>query len=262
MNSAEKNPMLIKCIAPPPLSDEELMAALDNEAPPQVLSHLEICLFCSERLGEMRHFEQSLRSGLYRFECPAPDKLGDYFLGTLEMPDRQDIQDHLNDCPLCQRELEDLQAFFALDEEEDRAPASDSISLWEQIKETAYRLEDQLVRILMPENTLAYGVLKSRSPQGHQMTYNSGPVSLLLTLEKVIEGLKITGTIVDTEAEGRWRDGHVELIRMGSDSPAVLATVDEDEMFVVESLSPGRFNVNIYAAADHILKLLDLEIQL
>lgn len=261
MSRSRKNQMPTKCAAPPALSDDELYEVLDDDASPQVLRHLEICEFCSERLDKIRQFERSLQLGLHRFDCPPSDQIADYFHQNLTMWETGNIQAHLEHCPLCQKELKYLQTFLALDEE-DSALSSESISPLDQVQRLVNQFADQVVRLLTPENNLAYGVLKTRRAQEQPLIYTNGLVSLTLSLEKVIEGLKITGTILDREAEGRWRDGHVEVISLSSDRPPFQAAIDEDEMFVMDTLSPGRFNINIYAVDGHILRLQDLEIQL
>ena len=71
----------MECSSPPPLTDDQLSAALDQTAVPDVIDHLASCASCAERLAAAQQAEQSLRSALYRWDCPAPQTLADYHLG-------------------------------------------------------------------------------------------------------------------------------------------------------------------------------------
>ena len=54
------------CSAPPPLTDDQLSAALDGEADQVVLDHLERCPSCTARLEQARRAERALAGRLYR----------------------------------------------------------------------------------------------------------------------------------------------------------------------------------------------------
>jgi hypothetical protein len=54
-----------------------------------------------------------LRKELYRVTCPSPQELGEYQLGLLSAPQVLVIAQHVRDCPLCRRELAELDEFLA-----------------------------------------------------------------------------------------------------------------------------------------------------
>ena len=71
----------MECSSPPPLTDDQLSAALEQNAAPDVIDHLASCASCAARLDAAQQAEQSLRSALYRWDCPAPQTLAEYHVG-------------------------------------------------------------------------------------------------------------------------------------------------------------------------------------
>ncbi|MBZ0294202.1 MAG: hypothetical protein K8L99_16690 [Anaerolineae bacterium] len=64
----------------------------------------------------MDNFEKRLMTALDRWDCPTPDVLGDYHLGLADAEVQAAIDKHLEICPLCRRELQQLEAFLADDQ--------------------------------------------------------------------------------------------------------------------------------------------------
>lgn len=100
------------CSAPPPLSDDQISAAIDGAAEPGVLAHLASCASCEARLAEARAMEQRLHTLVYRWDCPPPERLAALERGRLPAGERQALAEHVASCPSCTRELADLRAFL------------------------------------------------------------------------------------------------------------------------------------------------------
>jgi hypothetical protein len=62
----------------------------------------------------MRSIEKKLQSILFRSDCPPNMDLGEYELGILETPRRDEIASHLATCPHCQADLAQIRQFMAL----------------------------------------------------------------------------------------------------------------------------------------------------
>jgi hypothetical protein len=103
----------MNCINRTPPDDEQLNAALDDLADPDLIAHLEVCESCRIRLESMREMDTQLRSILYRHQCPCPQMLGEYELNLLPAEAVETVRAHVLDCPLCQAELETLREFMA-----------------------------------------------------------------------------------------------------------------------------------------------------
>src|SRR3954469_16885923 len=115
----------MECSSPPPLTDDQLSAALDQAAAPDVLDHLAHCASCAARLQAAQQAEQSLKSALYRWDCPAPQTLADYHVGRASADQQRAIVRHLETCARCSEEIAEL-VLFMLDEAPLAAPADPS----------------------------------------------------------------------------------------------------------------------------------------
>ena len=91
----------MQCRFPPPLTEDQISAAIDGEVEPGVLQHLSQCTSCMSRLEQARRFEQALRARLYRWDCPPVQQLGDYHLGLLSQAGADAIARHLGQCERC-----------------------------------------------------------------------------------------------------------------------------------------------------------------
>src|SRR5262245_19268329 len=102
----------MQCSSPPPLTDNQITAALDGEADPAALAHLAQCPSCSARLADARRFERRAQRRLYRWDCPSSQLLGDYHLGLVTPGDERTVRRHLAQCARCAEELEELRRFL------------------------------------------------------------------------------------------------------------------------------------------------------
>src|SRR6188508_2992804 len=98
----------MECSSPPPLTDDQLSAALDQAAAPDVIDHLAVCSSCAARLQAAQQAEQSLRSALYRWDCPPPQALAEYHLGMPSAEEQRAILRHLETCVRCSEEMAEL----------------------------------------------------------------------------------------------------------------------------------------------------------
>jgi hypothetical protein len=260
MESRNTNEATTECASPPPLSDDELIAALDGDAPTPVRAHLERCRFCAARLEGMRMLEETLLTAMYRVDCPTTETLTDYVMGVASKKAGLAMDDHLLRCKLCSEEVQTLRAFFVTDAvpKVEEAPPE---PLWQQFKDLFQTMGDQLVRILSPELIPSYGQRKGVS-QKQVFTYSFESLSVMLTLEHSVDGFKIQGTILDTDSEkqGAWINGTVELVSQDENQERHLALIDDDESFTFTAVTAGRFNMNIYDAGGAVLRLKDVDI--
>lgn len=103
------------CSFPPPLTDDQITAVLDDVAEPIVIEHIQQCEGCASRLAQARHVEQSL-ARVRRFDCPPAPELANYHLGLVSGSEERKIIRHIEQCALCTTELEDLRVFLSQDE--------------------------------------------------------------------------------------------------------------------------------------------------
>jgi hypothetical protein len=102
----------MKCITSPALDNVEIAKYVDGEADDAVVAHIRECPYCSERAQQWTHLQNRLKKQLYRVDCPTPMELGEYHLGLLPALQAQVIDQHLQECVLCRRELARLEEFM------------------------------------------------------------------------------------------------------------------------------------------------------
>src|SRR5215213_8889261 len=102
----------MKCITSPALDDTQIVSYIEGEADESVVAHIKECLYCSERVTQWTFLQNSLRKQLYRVTCPTPMELGDYHLGFLPDPQKLVVAQHMRECPLCRREMAELDDFL------------------------------------------------------------------------------------------------------------------------------------------------------
>lgn len=92
------------------LSDDNILAILDDTAPPSLGVHLVRCKSCAARAAELMNFERHLRQWLYRALCPTSMDLLAYMQRKLNPGQFIRISEHLIDCDDCVNELHMLEA--------------------------------------------------------------------------------------------------------------------------------------------------------
>lgn len=102
----------MRCLFPPALSDEQLLASLDGEADPSTLNHLERCTYCREQADRLARWQRRLAGHLYRVVCPPPIELGEYHLGVLNADRASGVARHMRECVHCSRELDQLRGYL------------------------------------------------------------------------------------------------------------------------------------------------------
>lgn len=251
MNEQMNDQRLTDCITPPPLSDDELFLALDDEADERIQKHLQACAYCAARLEHMREIEQGMHTALYRVGCPPSDDLADYVLGVASAASRAQTEQHVRTCVRCREEVQTLRMILKPVE----APAAEPQPepLLDRLRDWMRGLERDLVTILLPAPLPTYETKRGPEDRERLLNYESGEISVMLRLEKVVDGLKVNGEILDLEQGGMWASGHIELT--GSGGGRFLAVVRDDETFTFDLIKPGTYQLSIYAISERILRL-------
>lgn len=71
-------------------------------------------------------FEKRLQTFLYRWDCPPPEQLSDYHLNLVDAQKRAAIEQHLQNCVLCRKELSALDQFLANEDPVSEIPAPET----------------------------------------------------------------------------------------------------------------------------------------
>ncbi len=117
------------CIEPPPIANDQLLLYLDGEADQMVGDHLAACSYCRARGSALENLQARLKARLYRRDCPSSQELGDFQLNLSTEARRLSIQTHINDCPHCAQELDQIEAYLSDLADDLSAPASSGVKI-------------------------------------------------------------------------------------------------------------------------------------
>ncbi len=230
----------MECSVPPPLTEEEIDALLDNTADSNLMAHIEQCPSCAERLRAAHAFETALKKQLHRWDCPTPDQLADYEMSFLSAPDTERIGKHLPTCAYCQADLQALQAFMA-DDSHIHEPTS--------VRPTRSKpnTREQIARIQQNQTPTLRG--KSAGPV--MATTDTG-ITLFLELHTEPLGLKVVGQLLVDNLEP-WIGALVQAFQLERlTGTAMISDMGEFECRLKDS---GPVTLRIHAETQAILVL-------
>jgi hypothetical protein len=240
------------CSIPPELTDVELLDAIDGEANPSIQAHLARCAHCSARLEDFRAMEHALK---VRADCPPAEQLADYTMRLLMTSDRAQIDHHLGRCALCRQEVELLKATFT--PEEVRTPEP-RLSRGARPRRFFPSFSDIRVRILQPSLATSSGAVKGTGARSR--VFESGPISVMLSLESIAGRVKVNVIISDLDRPSGWKGGYADFADVVDGQRMYPAQIDEDHTLTLNDVVPGIYNVSFYSIGGEILRLQNLEL--
>jgi anti-sigma factor RsiW len=237
----------MECSSPPPLTDDQLSAALDQTATLDVIDHLAKCASCATRLDAAQQAEQSLRSALYRWDCPAPQTLAEYHLGRPSADEQRAIVRHLETCARCSEEIAEL-VLFMRDEAAVAAPEEPSPA-----RRPAAR-GWSLARLLPRVPALAL-----RGGAGGPLMFETDDgATIFLELQPVADGqVELRGQLVADDQDD-WAGALVELRQAGM--LRATAAIDDLGTFRVATLPPQPTELRATRADGRALLLPEFEL--
>ncbi len=223
----------MKCITSPALEDTQIVSFIEGEADDTVVAHIRDCPFCSERANRWTLLQNGLRKQLYRISCPTPMEIGDYHLGLLPAPQALIVAQHVRECPLCRREVAELEDFLT-----ESTPQPGFLG---SIKTLIASLVggpgmDQDYPDLA--SAPAFGGLRGEGEE--PFIYQAGQVRIVIEVQDDVEqmGLKtLLGLVTGLETN--------EFTIQVSQGDNVIATTSVDEIgnFIISHLSSGHYQL-------------------
>jgi hypothetical protein len=235
----------MQCSSPPPLTDDQITAALDGDAEPSVLNHLARCPSCAVRLAEARQVEQTLKASLRRWDCPKPQQLADYHLGRVSRTDDRAIARHLEQCVRCTEEIEELRLFLATEKKPRPEPPP--------ARPARPSLGTLFARMLPQAPALAM-----RGAGREPLMAEADGTTIFLNVETTADGrIMLRGQLVADDLD-RWTGALVEA-RQSSVLQAA-AAVDDVGGFSCGPLLAGPTELRITPQSGRMLVLPDIEL--
>lgn len=227
-------------IEPSTITPEDLIAYIDGEAPPRVVERIESDPALAAEAREYARVQNQLRVRLHRFDCPPPERLGEYDLGLLAPAERTRIAAHLRDCPHCTAELAMLRAFLATE------PDIPPVGAIERVR--------RLVATLLPPPPLLSPHARLRgADDATARTYQADDVTITLDLgSPVRRGLtSLVGLIWRDDADPETIAGSA-VILTDTDGTMHTTAIDELGNFTFDDISPGTYHLEVTLGNDRI----------
>lgn len=212
------------------IEPEDLLAFVDGEAPPDLAALIRGCPACAATAQGYAHVQRDLRQALHRFDCPTPQRLGEYDLGLLATAERVAIAGHVRGCPHCAVELRTLREFLA-------AETVLEPTLRERLRRVAARL--------VPQHAAGQWV-GVRGAEAQARLYEAD--SLVIALDIAPAGAAsrgaVSGLVTDAGDDPDRLPGRP--VRVVSADGATRETqVDDIGGFAVERLSAGVYSLEL-----------------
>ena len=181
----------------------------------------------------MAHIDDSLKAALYRITCPDSATLGNYHLGLLSETAAHQVSNHLAVCPLCTRDIAQLEAFLAETAVSLQPSTGERIKVW-----IAKRIRSGG----QTRNILCTPPLATRGGDTGPLMYEAGDAQLSLEVQDDPEhpGRKsILGLVLGIETEA------VEAKLLQGDGVITAVTLDEIGNFTFTGLEPGQYQLTL-----------------
>jgi hypothetical protein len=184
-------------------------------------------------------FELNMRRLLYRFDCPSPDTLRDYYWVDLPPAQHRAIDRHLAHCPHCTAELHDLISFVGAEAARTNKPVGDQ-------PDFIARIRVIIARLITP--TLEPFVLTSlRGENNEVLLFEADELALTINVEREERGrLTLTGQVLSSARSPiDFTDGTVRLSRFETEPVIVTAALDQNGGFALTDLPPEDYQLAV-----------------
>jgi hypothetical protein len=178
-------------------------------------------------------------------------ELGDYHLGLLPAPQMLMVAQHVRECPLCSREVAELEDFL-----QDLAP---EVSLLGTARVFFARLMGRQTGSGQPgENGFMPPVVALRGEAKGPLTFEADGTVIVLDIQATIDGkANILGQIAADDQE-QWTDAIVELRQ---DNELQLSiSVDDLGAFQAEGVTPGPKELRITSKDRSLVVVSNFEV--
>jgi hypothetical protein len=242
----------MSCTFSAPLSDEQIIAALDNDIPPDIAAHLRDCPECRARFEVEQTLQGGLMERLFRVNCPPLDKLRDYSFRMVSADLQKTIELHLQQCGYCRQDIESMKDFSEMVTGQSDIPTPNPIasqSKWPLVPPAA------LVGRTAP---LPMAALRGRGFINGVMLEATG-VSIALEAEQNDDdSIVLSGQFIVSEDEmTRWNDALVELWHDGR--LRRFTVVDDTGWFECPAESTGNIRLVIISRDEQVVMFNDID---
>jgi hypothetical protein len=231
----------MKCISSPALGDAQIISFIEGEADAAVTIHMVECQFCAQRAERWLNLQNNLKAKLYRRSCPTPMELGDYHLGLLSKPRDSVVEQHMRRCPLCRREVNELEAYL-----KELVPQPG-------VRESVRVLIARLIGGQTGEESSGVPAVALRGERNGPITYEADGLVIIVDIQANSTGQASILGQVAADDQDKWTDSMVELRQ--ADAPPKTAAVDDLGSFHFEEVLIGSTELTITSPHEIIVQI-------
>jgi hypothetical protein len=190
-------------------------------------------------VNDETRFELNLRRLLYRFDCPSPDILRDYYWTDLPPAQHHAIDRHLAHCPHCTAELRDLISFVGAEAARTPQPVGDP-------SDVAGRIRVIIARLITPKSG-ALALAGLRGEPGAVSLFEADELALTVSVEREERGrLTLIGQVLSSAPSPiDFTDGTVSLSRFETEPVIVTAALDRNGSFALTDVLPEDYQLAV-----------------
>jgi hypothetical protein len=200
----------------------------------------------------MQLFESRCRQTLHRFDCPDPDTLRDYAWQFLSSERRQQVKEHLAECPSCAAELDALDELLKVKDADSLGNAlARARSLAQEVRLT-------IARILSPTTMQTAPALRGETQEvllftPEQGDLDTGGMALSVNLEREETGnYTLFGQLLSTD-QPIPSGSYARLTRQGGQTEPVQATLDMHGGFALADVPAGVYQLVVDLGVQRII---------
>jgi hypothetical protein len=234
-----------QCVNPGAVQDWELEAHLYDDAGPHVTQHLQVCAACRARLAEMRLFESRCCRALHRFDCPDPDTLREYAWQFLPSEQRQQVREHLAECPSCTAELDELDELLKVRD-------ADSLgNVLARARSLAQEARLTIARLLSPTTMQTVPALRGETQE--VLLFDADGLALSVNLEREENGnCTLFGQLLSTE-QPLPPGSYARLTRQGGQTEPAQAPLDVHGGFALADIPAGVYQLVVDLGVQRVI---------
>lgn len=191
--------------------------------------------------------QDRLTARLYRINCPSPLELGEYHLNLLSAAKKLVVAQHLRICPLCTREVAQLQGFLS-----NLGPAREP-GLLNQAKL-------MIARLVGPQGqgALVPAVIALRGETQGPITLEADGIVIILDLQRAPDDTITVLGQLGADNQDEWTGARVELRQAGQLRSS--AALDDLGAFRFGDITPGSKEVQVIAPNESVVVIAEFEV--
>lgn len=234
-------------------NDDELNAFFEGELTPEQAQRLRDDPALAGQVEAARQLEQTLKSALFRWDCPESQQLGAYHLHLLDTAAEETIAVHLEHCIHCRAELAAMEAFLL---EGDMPPVPVEKSIPRRQLPRFPSLGDIVAR-LIPRTMQPALAMRGDAGRGPLVAEAEG-VTVFMEFETAEDRHILKGQLV-TEDQDRWIGALLEVHR--DQGVQATTTLDEFGAFQCALRQAGMLQLRFIAADGRSIRIDEIPLE-